>query len=454
MLTADLPVATRSCASPPVLTFANLFQQPYFFQPSPLVVNPRLAAEIAYVVRREDHPFYRYEALITEPAHDYGSGRQESGSNHGFGASFNDPAEALAKSVFEAWERKFSKVYDPAQLIAGSYEALAERAVDPNAFTRISDWEYQQSPLDYIRYSPDLNLSWKECYRVCNRVLEPVLIPATLVYSRYSWKHPRERFVPNLSPGLACHATLREAFFGGLCELLERDAFMLAWLHRRSPPRIRPETIAFDEAAEAIDYFNALGFLFHFLDLTTDVGIPVILTLIEHPDLPWNGTIVPGLGCALDPHVALRKSLLEALIMLANHVTVDHLRSKLTLQERPLPYSLQPDDYYRKVRFLLENEQQTAIQDLASHDRKDPGRNVEFLVGHLADLGHTTYFVDLTPPGYEDSRICLTRAMVTGLQPMLYEPDCWRLNAQRLFGDGPPAFERLNVMPHPFMLME
>ena len=61
--------------------------------------------------------------------------------------------------------------------------------------------------------------------------------------------------------------------------------------------------------------------------------------------------------------------------------------------------------------------------------------------------------LDLTPPGFESCRLCLTRAFITGLQPMLYEPDCWRLNPRRLFGDGPPAFERLNVMPHPFMLL-
>jgi len=62
------------------------------------------------------------------------------------------------------------------------------------------------------------------------------------------------------------------------------------------------------------------------------------------------------------------------------------------------------------------------------------------------------YFVDLPPPGYENCRLCLTRAFIAGLQPMLYEPDCWRLNPRRLFGDGPPTFERLNVMPHPLML--
>jgi hypothetical protein len=126
----------------------------------------------------------------------------------------------------------------------------------------------------------------------------------------------------------------------------------------------------------------------------------------------------------------------------------------LIAERRQLPFGLQAADYFRKLRFLLDGGRRTAMQDIASHDRHDPGKNLEFLVDHLNAGGHATYFVDLTPPGYENCRICLTRALVAGLQPMLYEPDCWRLNAQRLFGQGPPAFERLNLMPHPFMLME
>ncbi len=437
-----------------MLDYESLFQKPYFYEPPCFAIHPPLAAEIAAVRCLGQYPCHRYETLINEPPQDYGDGLRETGRNHGFGASFRDPAEALTKSVFEAWERKFAKVYDSAELIGGSYNELSGRAVSPSEFSLVSDWEYEQSPLPYVRYNPDLQLSWKECWRVGDRSTEPVLIPATLVYSRFSWKNPGERFVPNLSPGLACHTSLREAFLGGLCELLERDAFMLTWLHRRSPPRIRPETIAFDEAGEAHKYLTALEFLVHFMDLTTDVGIPVVLTLIEHPNLPWDGTLVLGLGCALNPQVALRKSFLEALVIMTNYVTVDPNRSELIVQRRPLPFGLQAADYFRKVRFLLEGEREIAIQDIASHDRKDSGRSLEFLIDHLNDLGHATYFVDLTPRGYENCRICLTRAFIAGLQPMLYEPDCWRLNPKRLFKSSPTAYERLNVMPHPLMLME
>lgn len=435
-----------------MLAYQDLFQRPYFHRAPSMSIAPGLAAEIASLVRQQEFPFYHYDALMLEAPGDFGPGLQESGRNYGSGASFANPAEALVKSVFEAWERKSSKVFDDVALVSGTYRELADRAVSPEAFALVSDWEYQQSPLSYVRYSPDLPLSWKECYRVGDRALEPVLIPATLVYSRFSWKYPRERFAPNLSPGLACHFTYRSAFLNGLCELIERDAFMLTWLHRRRPPRIRPETVAFADAQPAVQYLQAAGFLVHFLDLTTDLQVPVVLTLVEHPHLAWEGTLVPGLGCDPDPQAALRKSLLEALVMLSNHVTFDHARERLVLVPQTLPYGLRRDMYYRNVRFLLEGSQWRAIQELPNSDRQDSGRNLDNLLRTLSARGHPTYFVDLTPPGYEHCRLCLIRAFIAGLQPMLYEPDCWRLNPQRLFGTNPPAFERLNVMPHPFML--
>ena len=437
-----------------MFTFADLFQQPYYFRPASLAIHPRLAAEIAYLVRRQQDVIYSYEALMLEPPASYGPGFQESGENHGFGASFTNPAEALAKSVFEAWERKFSKVFDAAELVNGSYHALGKRAVSPEAFALISDWEFQQSPLNYIAYHPELPLSWKECYRVIGKSLEPVLIPATFVYSRFSWKHPDERFAPNLSPGLACHVSLREAFLSGLCELVERDAFMLAWLHRASPCRIRAESRILAEANDSYDYFHGLGFVIHFLNLTTDLYIPVVLTVMEHPDLPWDGTLVMGLGCAMNPEVALRKSLLEAFIMLNNYIVIDSNRSEMTVRRQPLRFGLQAADYYRKIRFLLSNPHEVSIAEVPNHDRNDAGRNLELLIDHLNGLGHATYFVDLTPRGYENCRICLSRAFIAGLQPMLYEPDCWRLNPNRLFGAHPPIYEQLNLMPHPWMLLE
>lgn len=415
-------------------------------------IHPALAPEITSIERVSGIPLYYYRCLMTEPPADYGPGMHESGCNYGDGGSFQDPATAIARSVMESWERKYSKVFDRTELIAGSYNQLCNDAVDRHWFTLISEWEYQQSPLPYVRYHADVPLSWKKCFQVCQRSLKPVLIPATLVYSRFSWKHPAQRFAPNLSSGLAAHFSFEESFLNGLCELLERDAFMLAWLHHRGSQRIREDSVPFGEAAAALDRLHSFGYDVRFLNLTTDLAIPVVMTVIAHAKLPWQGTLVMGLGCHLNPLIALEKSFREAMTILSDLVREDAGGSKLIVRVPPLPFGLHRADYFQKTRFLLGDDQEMPLDEIANHDRRDAGRNLEFLIDWLNAAGYATYFVDLTPPQFQSHRLCLTRAFIAGLQPMLAESDCWRLNPRRLFGNGPPQFEKLNLMSHPFML--
>jgi ribosomal protein S12 methylthiotransferase accessory factor len=392
---------------------------------------------------------------MLEPPAEYGPGLVETGENRGIGASFNDPAQAFTKSVFEAFERKWSKVYDPDLLSVAPLSALdAAEAVSPRAFGTVTDWEHRRNHLSYIPWSADLPLGWTQGWRVQPGIMEPALLPATFVFARYGWKNPHEHFAPMLSAGLAAHSTYRAAYLNGLYELIERDAFMLFWLHRKSPPRIERSSVAFDEASEAMDYLDALGFEPHFLDLTTDVEVPVIVTVLEHPDLDWGCTLVPGLGCDLDPIVALKKSLLEAMNMLSNFVTFDQELQHV----EPIPleriHGVPRAEYYREARFLIEGLNHVSIGEIPNKDRCDKGRNLEIVLQRLEELGLVAYLADLTPAEAAPASLVLVRAMVAGLQPMVYEPDCWRFVASRLFADsadGDPDFGCLNLLPNLLM---
>jgi len=437
------------------MNYDDLLQRPCFHAPSALSVHPLLARELVEVTCRGNHPYFEYRAMMLEPAEEYGPGMVETGENRGIGTSFDDPAEALTKSVFEAFERKWSKAYDPDLLSVAPLSALdAEATASPERFGTVTDWEHRRQRLPYVRWSADLPLAWTRGWRVRPGRMEPMLIPAALVYARYGWKNPSERFAPTLSAGLAAHSTYRAAYLNGLFELIERDAFMLCWLHRRSPPLVEPASVAFEEAGEALDYLDSLGFHPHFLDLTTDLAVPVIATVIEHPDLDWDGTLVPGLGCDLDPAAALKKSLLEAMTMLANVVSFD----PETMSVAPLPrrhvHGVPRADYYRAARFLLDGSDRVAIAEIPNADRRDRGRNLERVLERLDELGMAAYLADLTPAEAAPARLVLVRALVAGLQPMLYESDCWRFVARRLFAestDDEPDFGRLNLLPNLLM---
>ena len=208
------------------VTWADLIQQPYFYAPSAMSIHPLLARELVEVRCRGNHPYYEYRALMLEPPADYGAGLVETGENRGMGTSFDDPALALTKSVFEAFERKWSKVWDPDALQVASFAELGDSgAVSPESFGVVTDWEFGRDTLPYVRYTPELPLAWTGAHRVSPGVTEPVLLPAALCYARYGWKEPHERFAPTLSAGLAAHTSYSAAKFAvrGFTEALIQD---------------------------------------------------------------------------------------------------------------------------------------------------------------------------------------------------------------------------------------
>ena len=82
----------------------------------------------------------------------------------------------------------------------------------------------------------------------------PAWLPAELVFLGDSVPAGKERIGYATSSGMACAEQADDAFVRGLCEVLERDAFMVVWANRlslprldwtarRADPRARPEAV-------------------------------------------------------------------------------------------------------------------------------------------------------------------------------------------------------------------
>ncbi len=242
----------------------------------------------------------------------------------GQGCSVESPLEALLISVYEATERLFSLHVDPATLVSGSFLDLRPSAVRPGEFILPRSWEYEQCSYAYVRYRDSLSLHWLPVYQITQDEVVPRLIPAGPAVTGYSLQHPEERIVPILSTGFAAGTRLAQTILRGIYELVERDAFMIAWLNRLSCPRLQVQSTSL-RVLESLRQLSDEGFAVDFVNLTTDLGIPVILTVIEHrvPELKPNDCKIFGLGCHLNPERALARSYIEALHMMLNFYEFD-----------------------------------------------------------------------------------------------------------------------------------
>lgn len=102
--------------------------------------------------------------------------------------------------------------------------------------------------------------------------------------------------------GTAAGETPEGAILHGLLELIEHDAISLAYLgwfvDGSAPVRaVSPSAMPDDVAAAASAITNASGRPIHLIDITTDLGVPVFLAILEHPsgDIPVYGSAA---GCS------------------------------------------------------------------------------------------------------------------------------------------------------------
>lgn len=371
---------------------------------------------------------------------------------------------ALQNSVFEALERTLATRYDRANLVSSTYAALRPKAVDPRELVLMSDWEHRQAATGYVQFHERLPLHWSYCWEITQGALNQCLIPATLAILRFSWKHPRERFAASLSAGIASGPTYAGALLHATYELIERDAFMIAWLRRRSCRRILVPV--FDSAAlsESYQRLTRDGFEVAFVDLTNDIGVPAFLTVVWLPKglRVEGGFPAFGLGANLDPRKALSRSYAEALELMVNGYDFGEPNSIRVRRMRSTKRGFRLRQYYDDIRFLWSSGEASDILRGTPTRFDGPWSEFRTCVTRLASIGVKMYFADLTPPDLSAQRYKLVRVFASRLQPHLYEWDSWRLDNERLYQTPPPVRRTrqgareaaLNLAPNPYTILE
>lgn len=215
--------------------------------------------------------------------------------------------QALWRVLGEACGCYAAGVYAEDRLVTASRRELGARALSVDALIGFSDIQYARMEFPYFRFDPDVRIRWTEGTNLTRK--QPLLVPAVLVYLGYEVITPLEMFYPCTSTGMAAGRTLAQALLAGLCEVVERDAFMCTWLLRRPPRRVplsileqlldsRELTLVKNDAFEVCVTLS-----------TTDLGIPCAITVITSRN---KAAAVVGSGAHPYVHTAIARSLLDA----------------------------------------------------------------------------------------------------------------------------------------------
>jgi thiazole/oxazole-forming peptide maturase SagD family component len=100
---------------------------------------------------------------------------------------------------------------------------------------------------------------------------------------------------------------VEEAILQGLLELVERDAVAIWWFNRLQVPGVDVDSFQSEYATAWRRRRAAAGMHTWVLDLTHDLGVPVLAAIAESS----GGAVLYGFGAHTDPEIALTRALTE-----------------------------------------------------------------------------------------------------------------------------------------------
>jgi ribosomal protein S12 methylthiotransferase accessory factor len=369
---------------------------------------------------------------------------------------------ALAKAIGESVERYCGDLYDPTEIQFVPYREVRSRATDPRRFVLFHPDQYRSSDFPFAPVTEDSVIGWVKGFSLTRS--EPTLVPAAMVYVPYDHHTPAEHFELGPVSGYACGNTLEEAILGGIYEVVERDAFMIFWYNWLPVPTIDLFSAASPEIKQTLDRYHSAPIRLYCANITTDVGIPAILTVMTSQQRRWPAAVV-ATAADLDPEQAITHALLE---LSANHLSVRwHLEARFRHRPRTLQDIVEPEDhgllytYPHMLPYLdpvLRPRGVVRIRDLPSCAAEDLKENIEFCVRQLAQLDLEVIVVDLTSADVEELGFKVVKVLVPGMQPLDFGVRWLHLGGRRIYEVprrmGYRRFNtqpwELNLFPHPF----
>ena len=389
-----------------------------------LLVDPRVGIVRRLVRRPTPAHFPASYTIVDSYLADTTVFCRHAADSAGAGYAFADEARATAAAVGEAAERYCGNLVPPG-LRTGSSRDI-EDAINPAAFAVFSAGQYREPGFPCVPFTDDLALAWAAGTDLGSG--RPVAVPASLVWPSHAAAAPRTN--PIIQAGLAAGPSLAAAQWSALCEVIERDAMVLAWMGRGGLHRLDPPAHLCRLGRGPTGALHTRWYAF-----PTEVRMPVVGALVRDAS---TGHLALGMGCHPDLVTAHDKALGEALqllILLGDYDDPDGAFAHAARRpDSPLKPWRPARDYaaaYRPdlrdavdygchlqlhldpaIQELFETELDDAVIDTGPV--WDPPADLAAAVRRLDAVGHRVVSVDVTTDDVRTAGLHVARILVPG----------------------------------------
>ena len=366
--------------------------------------------------------------------------------------------QAAAAAVGEALERYSLGAVPTDRLVVGSARELGTVAVEPERFALFSARQHGQPGFPFRPFTTETPIAWIEGRSLPDG--RRALLPAELVFLGHAPPPGCASIGYATSSGAACAGRVDDALVRALCEVLERDAFMIVWASRLTLPAVDWSA---DETISVLDrtLFASVGLPYRAIDLSAFHRLPSLLGVVRAPR-GCAGALGVGAGTAATAERAWWKALSEAFAARTAGVKLALVADPGRLRAHDVASFDDHIRYYAHrhgaAAFLDARAASTPVADLPRLEGGTAATQVAALCARVSAAGSTVYVVDVTASDVRALGLSVLKVLAPELCPLdaahgarflggsrLYEA-AWRLGLRK----RPLREQDVNPAPHPF----
>jgi ribosomal protein S12 methylthiotransferase accessory factor len=337
---------------------------------------------------------------------------------------------AVLSAVGEAIERYAASRPDPNRIVWAKPSEIDE-FLDPRDGALYTDAQYESDGFPYVRFDPDIQHPWVQGKWLKGGA--PVFVAAIDVFLSIEIRK-ENLFSQGTSNGLAAATNFEEAALRATLELIERDAFMAAWLTETPGRPVKLDHTLDPSLRLVLDGIEKLGAQVEIYALPISVCGTTILCLALGNGETYPG-ITFGLGCDLDANLAVRQALLELgqtgpylkRMMQSKHLATPRDASSVREMLDHAAY------YFPQERAtVFDRLRGTAAPLLLSDLPRGSARSLSDCAAELDAAGVRVALVDVTSADVATGPFHVVRAVSNALQPISYGYGLDRRRVERL----------------------
>jgi len=349
-----------------------------------------------------------------------------------------DVTSALVSAAGEAVERYSASVYDPGEIRYESFNRLDGNALHPEHLVLYAPDQY--SSLDFSPFDPHAEIGWIRSYSLVRN--KAIFLPAQSTVLNYNVRSKNEILGQSTSNGLAAGPSMIHAILSAAEEVIERDAFMIAWHNELACKRFDPATHPRRAVRELHEAYKRRGVELRLYQLPSDTPCSVFAGI--GVQVEGSGpSVVVGLGCDFSQAEAARQALMEVGQIrpafrqkLRKRETQERLQQLLAdpstveqLEDHDLLYAV--PDKLSAFDFLF--KQPVTDFDWGDTREKSEKQKLDELISWCRQEKRDLIYCNLTPPDMQKMGLYTARVVITGFQPIHFGYKNIRLGGERLF---------------------